>query len=306
MPDDTLPTTSQPADPPSLSDLEAAVARNPADGESWWRLAEAYAQARAFDLALPAYESAVRFSRDEGASWHGLARTRMQLGDTEGALPAALRAVELGPGRASRRLLLARILGTLGKSHQAILHLEHALFLNPRRADLYEDLGHARLALSEFNAAREAYEMARLLDPDLDVWHPLAYCFLRLEWWKQAADTLKELVSLRPADGMAWARLGAAYRETGRTDDGARALARSLELGYDEPWVWFESGLAAATLDDRPALQKARDVLSTRDAELARRLETRVHALAEGAAAGSTASEDRAPEPDAREEAPSC
>ena len=64
----------------------------------------------------------------------------------------------------ARRQLLARILGTLG------------------------------------NAAREAFEITLLLDPEQpDLWHPLAYCFLRLEWWRQAADTLERVVSMRPA-----------------------------------------------------------------------------------------------------------
>jgi tetratricopeptide (TPR) repeat protein len=122
---------------------------------------------------------------------------------------------------------------------------------------------------------------SQLLDPGQpDLLHPLAYCLLRLEWWKEAADTLQGLVSVRPSDAMAWARLGAAYRQMGRTAEGAHALAKGLELGYDEPWVWFEPGLAAATLDDRPALEKARDVLKGRDAALARTPEDRIRGLA--------------------------
>ncbi len=122
----------------------------------------------------------------------------------------------------------------------------------------------------------------------------------------QAADTLQKVVSLRPSNALAWARLGTAYRQMGLTDEGTRALAKGLELGYDEPWVWFEAGLAAVTLGDRSAVEKAQDVLKERDAELARRFEARVQELARSAAPTGACPAPAPTEPARSGEAPSC
>jgi cytochrome c-type biogenesis protein CcmH/NrfG len=286
MPEDTQPTkdaepttkpetkTAGPADA-NLAELEAAVARNPADGEAWGRLGLAYGRAEAFDLALPAFENAVRLSPDDATFWFGLARTRLETDDDMSeALSAALRAVELDPRQAFPRLTLARVVGRIGMVHQAIFHLQQGIGVDPRWPPLYNDLGHAHLFLCEFEAAREAFRMSLFLDPEQpDLWHPLAYSCLRLENWQAAARTLEQLVSHSPADALAWARLGTAYCELGRTDEGARALTKGLDLGLDEPWVWYEAGRAAAALRDGAFLDKARDVLKEKDAELACKLD---------------------------------
>jgi hypothetical protein len=103
--------------------------------------------------------------------------------------------------------------------------------------------------------------------------------------------------------GRGWERRTARW---GRTDEGARALAKGLRRGYDEPWVWFESGLAAATLGDGPLLDKAREVLKEKDAELARKLDGRVRELAASTAATDHCLAPAPTEPARKEEVPSC
>ena len=81
-------------------------------------------------------------------------------------------------------------------------------------------------------------------------------------------------------NGVAWARLGCAYFETGRHAEAARAFARGFETGGDEPWFWYWAGQNAAALGDGEGLDRARSELKERDAELLRELETRVEAIA--------------------------
>jgi hypothetical protein len=89
--------------------------------------------------------------------------------------------------------------------------------------------------------------------------------------------------------------------------DGARALAKALDLGCDEPWAWYESGLVAATRGDRVLLEKARDALRQKDAELARKLDARVRELgATSAEAGHCAAPAPAEAPAEDAEAASC
>jgi hypothetical protein len=65
-----------------------------------------------------------------------------------------------------------------------------------------------------------------------------------------------------------------------RHADAARAFARAFALGSDEPWAWYWAGQNAAALGDGEGVERARKALKERDADLARKLETRVEALA--------------------------
>ena len=127
--------------------------------------------------------------------------------------------------------------------------------------------------------------MALRLDPDQPpLWSALGRCLLERGLPPNAVQVLETAVFLRPADGVAWARLGCAYFETGRHAEAARAFARGFETGGDEPWFWYWAGQNAAALGDRESLERARKELKERDAELLRELETRVEALATKAA----------------------
>ena len=87
---------------------------------------------------------------------------------------------------------------------------------------------------------------------------------------------LETAVFLQPEDGVAWARLGCAYQQTGRSADAAPAFARGIELGCRGAWMWFWAGAAAAALGDREGLERARRELELLDARLARDLEDEV------------------------------
>jgi predicted Zn-dependent protease len=113
----------------------------------------------------------------------------------------------------------------------------------------------------------------------------------------KAVQVLETAVFARPNDGVAWAELGRAYRSTGRNAEAATALARGIDLGCTETWVWHEAGQAAATLGDMEGLERAHRELKDRDVRLARALELRLPALACERGADAGASDAGCPEP---------
>ena len=274
-------TTAGATEREPLGELEQAVHSEPTSGSAWGVLGRAYQDAGAHELARTAFEQAVRFCPDTPMHWFGLGRARLETGDLQGALEAARRAVELapdgrgraaapGPGLRAARRRSARPSSTWrrrcgstrsGRRPSPISAGRRWPWATTPRPGRRSRPRCASTPTSRPCGRRSADACSSRGGPT------------------NAVHVLETAVFERPADGVAWARLGCAYFETGRHAEAARAFTRGFEHGEDEPWAWYWAGRNAAALGDGEALDRSRRELKERDAELLRELEARVEAI---------------------------
>lgn len=206
----------EPPAPPELSSLDAdlidliaqaraEVRAQSHDPAAWARLGMVYEANGWVGLASTCYAESVARRDTEARSWYRLAVVRARLGNVEGALAAGLR----------------------------------ASVLDPQYAPAHWRLGLWRLDRGELDAAERAFRRVLEIHPtDPAGSTGLARVDLARQKPERAAGTLERLLAARPGDRYALQLLGAAYRQMGRHDEAAVALAVGVdsEPGWRDPW----------------------------------------------------------------------
>ena len=213
--------------------------------------------------------------------WFGLGRARLDTGDLQGALAAARRAVELAPDGAGRAAAPGPGLRA-ARRHPPGHPAPGGRRCGSTRSGRCPSAtwaGRRWPWATTRRPGRRSRRRCASTPTSRPCGRPSADACSSRGARPNAVHVLETAVFARPADALAWARLGRAYFETGRHAEAARAFTRGFEHGQDEPWAWFWAGQNAAALGDGEALDRARRELKERDAEVLLELEKRIEAI---------------------------
>ena len=138
---------------PSLSQLQAAVRRDPSDAEARIALGLAYWGRNEYPRALQEFRKAVEVAprSAEAHNWLGVALSEKS--DLPGAIAAFKRAIELDPKYGRAFTNLGSALATSGDYTEAVAVFEKALLLEPNNLGAHFNLGLALRAKGDLEAA---------------------------------------------------------------------------------------------------------------------------------------------------------
>jgi tetratricopeptide (TPR) repeat protein len=158
-----------------------------------------------------------------------------------GNLPAAGRAVRdwarRDPERPAPHRFAARIYEDMGAIDLAAEAADRVAARAPSDADAWERIGRLRLRLLQSEAARNALETARALQPSVEGLLDLALAYhLTGDVGGEVAAT-EQAVGLEPDSAAAWSRHAHALARTDRVSEGIAAAERALQLNPDDAEV---------------------------------------------------------------------
>jgi tetratricopeptide (TPR) repeat protein len=154
-----------------IAQLQAAIAGDhPANPEFDLQLADALSNARRFSSALPVYQEALKLDPKSAAALERLALCLSQMGDAAGAESALNRALELSPG-ATRWVLLGEVRVQQAKLREARDAFEAAMKLDPQMPDAFGTAGAIAYEMGDAAQAETYLRRAILLHPN----HPAAH-----------------------------------------------------------------------------------------------------------------------------------
>jgi tetratricopeptide (TPR) repeat protein len=174
-----------------------AVRKRPRSAEARRALGHAYHANDLLVLAIECYMQAMELGGHCAETWYLIALAHEGLGDTGGAAVAAERAVRLDAGLTTAQWRLGHWLIDLGRTDEAIEHLERVVKLNPHESAAW-------YALAEAHLQRRPPQAQRAID-----------------------IVTSQGVLAGPNRLAAHQLLAAAYRQLGRIDEAAQALARA-------------------------------------------------------------------------------
>lgn len=128
-------------------------------------------------------------------------------------------------------------------------------------------LGVAYMSLQQVEEALGAFREARKLDPTLEAARVNeAIALFNLQLYPEAEAVLTGITTDRPDDVRAWYNLGLIYRNTGRSEEGAKAFAEAVRIDPADADSWYLLGLMRYNLQDYAGAIEAYEAALARNA----------------------------------------
>lgn len=223
--------------PAYVDSTVARSARLPADAPSEAHIARARALAEedALEAAATVMRDAVdAYPEDPWAHyWRGAMEEGR--GRTDAALAAYRRAVALQPKLIEAQTQLAGALVRAGQLRDALRQLQTVVELDPvHQPRAWFNLGLIRAQTGDVGGAREAFERAATLDPDLVPAHvQLGTLYLRAELFEEAIPHFRNALVADSTSVAAYGSLGMAHLQLGHTERARALFEKVLELDPD-------------------------------------------------------------------------
>jgi tetratricopeptide (TPR) repeat protein len=207
----------------AVSDLEAAVAADPSNGEAHFALGQAYFQTGDLEKAMAEFRTVLATDPDNAAAHHNLGVVYFQMRDPNAAVAEFQAALELDAGNPDTHY-------QLGATYLALAFSS----LDPNAPP---DPQMLEQATAEFQAAL-----------DLEVNMPQALIgmgnvYIAQADYAAAIETLEKAIAQVPDSPEAYFALGGAYAQSGNTVQACTAYRRFMEL--NPPPDWQEQGQQA-------------------------------------------------------------
>jgi tetratricopeptide (TPR) repeat protein len=129
--------------------------------------------------------------------------------------------------------------------------LLRALEDSPNDPVLLLRLGHAELSAGRSKAAEDCFRRAAETDPTADAMEGLGATLNRQGRFREALPYLRQAISLRPGNFMAWNSAGEALGNLGRVKEAADAFSRAVSVRDDFAPAHYNFGLALRGLGRR-------------------------------------------------------
>jgi len=160
--------------------------------------------------AIMCFRAAIELRPRRGASHYNLGNALLDWGRIDEAGESYRRALELNPADAAARLTLSMVLRRQGRTAEAVQSCRTALALRPDSAETLAFLGELHADQGDFTAARELFERAARLDPDLpNAWSGIAahrqMTIDDEDWLRGAKSLIAKPLPLRHAVGLRYA-----------------------------------------------------------------------------------------------------
>ena len=209
----------------------------PADAPSEAFVARARASAERDDYEAAARMMGTAVARHPGDAWAhywqgAIAEAR---GRTEEALAAYREAIRIQPRLIEAQTKLAGVLVRAGRLQKALDRLQTVVELDPvHQPRAWFNLGLIRAQTGDVGGARDAFERAATLDPDLVPAHiQLGTLYLRAELFEDAIPHFRNAVVADSTNASAVGSLGMAHLQLGHTERARQLFTRVLELDPD-------------------------------------------------------------------------
>jgi protein O-mannosyl-transferase len=121
--------------------------------------------------------------------------------------------------------------------------LQTTLDQNPNAYAAHTNLGDILMDRGQFNAAREQYQDALALHPDVKGYHNLGNAFLQLGKTNEAYACFQKIFEIVPDDAIAYSDLGNLYLKEGQLDNALKYLQKGLQIQPKlMPMAWYNLG----------------------------------------------------------------
>ena len=220
----------------AIEAIETALDKDPTNANYHAALASAHlTEPSGWEKARASTLDALRLDPGNAWAWTLLASVERQLGNPEAAVRAAERSVTLEPNKAWPRLAQAASLHAAGRTVEALLVLEQAAALemdSGARAELARNFllcGHAQRAREEALAGIEQEPRS------VGSWTVLGHAEVALREWEPAVRAWREVVALDPGNSSALVQLARSLAMSGRGTEALEAVIMARALARDDP-----------------------------------------------------------------------
>jgi len=231
--------------PSAVSSLQAALKKDPTDGEAAFYLAESWANLGEWESARKDYTLALERGYSKGGAYYGFGRALVELGEFQAALEPLERATVLQPTLIKVHFQLARAYRQLGQTKRA--QHENQLFnALSDRVDTANDLGPEQeqawkqaKPLLEADKESEALQLLATL-PDTNLpGHAAAHYLLGAMYFSlrrnsDAERALKIARACAPGSARIAAYLGMVQLSSGQTAASEQSFHEALDLNSRE------------------------------------------------------------------------
>jgi tetratricopeptide (TPR) repeat protein len=250
--------------PEAIAQIKEAVKLRPRSAEAQNALGEAYNSVGNIKVAREPFEKAIAIKPDYGVAQMNLGEVLLSLGEPGPAAEHLNRAIKLlprGDDSASTHYLLAKYYTAQGDIPKTAEHLQQAVAMRPGFPQAWSDLGEARKALLDDNAALAAFQHAVELAPeDAVAQYRLGNEYLDMDQPHLAVDHLEIAYRLSPEDQSTLNALQKALRQDNRTREADEIKQKLAELLLMKDKA-NQNAVAAADLNNEGArLQSSGDL----------------------------------------------
>jgi tetratricopeptide (TPR) repeat protein len=222
----------------AIRNLELAAAREPANADAAFFLAECYSINYDWPRAEKMYRQAVADGRRDGVTYHGLGLARLHQGDPDAALALFQKALSTDPSLIETHFVMARALRALGRNQEAdqqmdIFKAVHTAADAPAALPRLTDPDQVAFwaacqRLLERNEEQEALELFRSADPKRP-YYLLGTLYYGMAHFKDAQRVLDIALSDNPQDADVLAWLGRTALAEGKLAEAETRFQRVLE-----------------------------------------------------------------------------
>ncbi len=185
-----------------------------------------------------------------------LAKVLAELGQWD----EALKLCQLPDGKSSLDLqrLEADLLKAQGRPNEAVWAYERIVHERPDNFDAWNNLGNARHDSGDLDAAMDAFQRARQLDPQKSiVYTNIARVLMSKDRYEDACLMLEKAALLSPQDPAPLIELGRTLTSMDHPEAGLRALGDAARLDPKNPRVFVSIGQAFTDLSNQPQAERA-------------------------------------------------
>ncbi len=215
----------------ALTELDQALAINPAAAEMQYNRANVLFRAGRIDEAIAGYKKALELNPRIAAAHANLGAALLQSGLTTEAMSHLGMALQIDPGNGVAHRQLGEALIRLGRNDEAVAELEKAFQIDPNNAEIAYSLGDVFFRSGNFPEAAAHFRKSLEINPNLASPHNgLANCLARFGELDQAIAEYRRALEINPNYAAAHYNLGKTLQLIGQEEEGAIHLQRAEEI----------------------------------------------------------------------------
>lgn len=231
--------------------LKQAVEINPEGAEGWINLGTVYLRQKKSVEAVGAYEKALALQPENatisynlGITYHQLGRDELGAGDSAKAAEYLGRAettyasyLKENPGDVAIITSLAGLYQDRGEDAKVAETLKAVFDADSVAQEDYFNAGLVFLRAKDYPNAERAFGQVIVLSDSTEPrsLESMGLVLVQQKKFDQATGVLQKLIALQPDNATAYEYMGFAYRDSGRTEEAAKAFAKAADLRKNTP-----------------------------------------------------------------------
>ncbi|MEW6749796.1 MAG: tetratricopeptide repeat protein [Candidatus Latescibacterota bacterium] len=254
-------------------ELEQATTVDPAYGDAFYALGQAYKVLNEYPRAITAFERArqlgtlpERAAEELGVLHYKHGLTQFQQRKYQEAIESFRASLGEQPSDAKAHYAIGLCHNGLRQTEQAQQSFQRAIAADPEYTKAHKALGDIQRSQGAYGAAARLYEKAIEMDSTyMDAYAGLAQARLESSDFEGTVALMRRATRIDPSYADGYVLLGSALNRLGRQHEAVVPLDRAVELAPKDPEARYR--LAEALYgkgDDRTALEEARQAVALR------------------------------------------